>query len=205
MIVEKVKLYFDVDNRLAHIEEDRCLLNDQANVLFPYVLECKGNAVEIGSYIGRSAAVIGMALEKRGDSHKLYTIDPHQKGINKFITDDYTTHDLFLENILKAGVKNQVVYIRSFSEDVLQNMEAFGDWKYDIDFLFIDGSHWYEHVRKDLGWIKWVKTGGIIAFHDWEKEDITGPREATIDWMNGNPNILKKEKYYEGLMIFRKC
>jgi len=36
-----------------------------------------------------------------------------------------------------------------------------------VDFLFIDGDHTYEGVRKDFEWYsKLVRRGGIVAFHD---------------------------------------
>ena len=47
-----------------------------------------------------------------------------------------------------------------------------------IDFLFIDGDHSYEGVKKDFEMYKYlVKKGGVIAFHDIApngKEELTG-------------------------------
>ena len=46
-----------------------------------------------------------------------------------------------------------------------QVSEKLGDRK--IDFLFIDGDHTYEGVKKDfLIYSKFVRKGGLIAFHD---------------------------------------
>ena len=38
-----------------------------------------------------------------------------------------------------------------------------------IDLLFVDGSHQYEQVKRDLEnyWLK-VKTGGILLGHDYD-------------------------------------
>ena len=36
----------------------------------------------------------------------------------------------------------------------------------EIDFLFIDGLHTLEHVRKEIDLISIVKKGGVIGFHD---------------------------------------
>ena len=41
-----------------------------------------------------------------------------------------------------------------------------------IDFLFIDGDHSYDGVKKDyLMYSKLVNKGGVIAFHDIAKDD----------------------------------
>ncbi len=39
-----------------------------------------------------------------------------------------------------------------------------------IDFCFIDGSHEYEDVKKDiLAYLPKVKKGGILAGHDYDR------------------------------------
>lgn len=40
-------------------------------------------------------------------------------------------------------------------------------WKIPIDILHIDGSHFYDDVKRDFGeWSKFVKKDGVILFHD---------------------------------------
>ncbi|MEM5875171.1 MAG: class I SAM-dependent methyltransferase [Candidatus Aenigmatarchaeota archaeon] len=59
-----------------------------------------------------------------------------------------------------------------------------------LDFLFIDGDHTYEGVRKDFEmYSPLVKKGGIIAFHDI----VPGPEE----YVGGVPKFWKeiKKKY----------
>lgn len=50
--------------------------------------------------------------------------------------------------------------VESRSEDLLQV------WNHSIDLLFVDGDHTREGVIKDIGWIKFLKVGGYVAFHD---------------------------------------
>ena len=39
-----------------------------------------------------------------------------------------------------------------------------------IDFVFIDANHDYDYVKKDIeAWFPKVKTGGVIAGHDYHK------------------------------------
>lgn len=41
------------------------------------------------------------------------------------------------------------------------------------NMVFIDGDHSYEHCKEDIEvWLPLVKSGGIIAVHDYRKEDL---------------------------------
>jgi len=56
---------------------------------------------------------------------------------------------------------------------LLKVQKLLGDKK--IDFLFIDGDHSYEGVKQDfLFYAKYVRKGGIIAFHDIMKDNLPG-------------------------------
>lgn len=58
-----------------------------------------------------------------------------------------------------------------------------------IDFLFIDGDHTYEGVKKDFNtYSPLVKKGGIIAFHDI----VSGP----IENVGGVPSFWSETKQY---------
>jgi len=78
-------------------------------------------------------------------------------------------------------------YLKDFHHEFLMNiksrsvifynmtsMEAFDIWnkkiKRKVDGIFIDGEHSYEAVKQDSQWIKYVKNGGFIAFHDVLRE-----------------------------------
>ena len=53
----------------------------------------------------------------------------------------------------------------------LEAVEKFED--HSLDFVFIDASHEYEDVKKDIAaWIKKVKPGGVIAGHDYYINDF---------------------------------
>lgn len=49
------------------------------------------------------------------------------------------------------------------------SMEALNDFDDNsIDFVYIDGNHTFKYVAEDIcGWIKKVKSGGIVAGHDY--------------------------------------
>jgi predicted O-methyltransferase YrrM len=135
-------------------------LGDSANLLYGLVRSMKPETcVEIGSAQGKSACYIGAAL-KENRRGKLYAIDPHiRTEWNDTGWED--TIDIFRENISTLGLSEQVVMIRSLSEDAARN------WDRQIDLLFIDGDHSYDGVRRDWTlFVPHVKPFGIVVFHD---------------------------------------
>ena len=72
--------------------------------------------------------------------------------------------------------KNQKLYLLrkdSHSQETLEEVKKILNGN-QLDFLFIDGDHSYEGVKKDFEmYSPLVKKGGIIAFHDI----VPGPKE----------------------------
>jgi len=63
-----------------------------------------------------------------------------------------------------------------------------------LDFIFIDGNHFYEYVKQDFEmYLPLVKKGGVIAFHD-----IGVREEGTVDklW-----NEIKQNYKYEEITL----
>lgn len=61
-----------------------------------------------------------------------------------------------------------------------------------IDFVYIDGNHHYDEVVKDLYlWYEKVKTGGIIAGHDYNG-----------DWMDHVRTAVTEFAYIKNLQIY---
>jgi predicted O-methyltransferase YrrM len=126
----------------------------------------EGEIVEIGSFAGRSTIWLakGAQLKKRS---KVYAVDPHtgdpyRENLERVRKEfSYGQEYEFRKNINQAGVSNVVVPIVKTSE------AAAKDFAWPVRFLFIDGIHEYDFVKKDfLAWSPKVIKGGIIAFHD---------------------------------------
>jgi hypothetical protein len=50
----------------------------------------------------------------------------------------------------------------------------------NLDFLYIDGNHFYEFVKKDLeNYVPKVKQGGVIGGHDFDQIDV---RKAVYEY-----------------------
>lgn len=74
--------------------------------------------------------------------------------------------------------KDKVQFIRKKSED------AVADIKEAVDFIYIDGNHDYEFVKKDIGlYWKLLKPKGIIAGHDFKHYSVA---KAVVEFCNRN-------------------
>ncbi len=113
--------------------------------------------VEIGTYLGQNAQNILQNLS----INKLYLVDsytPYTEDIGWEGNEDIYIH---AKNRLKSH-SNKIIFIRKFSDDALDDIEE------KVDFVYIDGNHQYEYVRRDVrNYYPLVKKGGVIGGHDF--------------------------------------
>lgn len=142
------------------------LSEGQARMLHEAAFEVEppGLIVEIGSFRGRSAIVLGASVT---DGVRVVAIDPHagtDRGPREIVTtaahgDD--DHSVFNRNLQQAGVADRVEHVRAFSD------RAHGEVDGEIDVLFIDGAHRYAPARTDIAeWGARVRPGGVMLIHD---------------------------------------
>ena len=121
--------------------------------------------VEIGSWIGTSACIFARYFKE------ILCIDPF-KIVRGTITENFdmeTVYNRFIANISKY--KN-ITHLKHTSFDVLPNFR-----KKEIDIIYIDGSHIYEDVLKDIELAK-QKVRYFICGHDYWPERFPGVVDA---------------------------
>jgi len=124
-----------------------------------------GVIVEIGSFMGLSAIVMGCGLRDSGNySTRIYCVDSwDSRYLEKVeVSDTRELYDIFMENVVRAGLQSFICPIRK------RSMEAVADFAvHSVDLLFIDGDHSFESCYADLtSWYQKVRPGGIIVGHD---------------------------------------
>ncbi len=74
-----------------------------------------------------------------------------------------------------------------------------------LDFLYVDGNHYYEGVMADLeNYHAKMKVGGYIVLDDWMWEDDQGQlavKLATCDYISRHPNTLQVVEVKNGQAV----
>jgi predicted O-methyltransferase YrrM len=148
------------DRIFTHMTQDeKMLLYQVARKLRPGSL-----CAEIGSYLGASACFICGGL--CGDG-KLICIDTWNNDAMRYWEGDTDaavrdTYREFRANTIRY--RQKIVEVRKWSFDAVDDLKSLGQ---AIDFLFIDGDHAYEGVRKDWElYSPLLAEGALVAFHD---------------------------------------
>jgi len=123
----------------------------------------------VGAEIGVQYGLNAKTMLKLLPIKKIYLIDLYD--------DDAVFYDA---KKTLAKFNKKIEFIRKNSK------EAVFDIPNNLDFVYIDGAHEYEHVKKDieLYYLK-VKEGGVIGGHDFWANEI-GVCKAVIEFANKN-------------------
>jgi len=123
----------------------------------------------IGAEIGVWMAENSVQIFKNLNIKKLYLIDPWGEDLN-YNEKDKLNKSKFAYNISMFRLnkyKNKFHVIRKTSDN------AINDIKEKLDFVYIDGNHTYDYVKKDLeNYWKLLKKGGVLAGHDVNFEGV---------------------------------
>ena len=149
---------------------------------------------EIGCGWGHNSYNIMMNLPME----KLYMVDPYKTYKDHDVGHGQEFHDNMFNETKRYMVPfgNKVVFIRKMSEDGAADIPDDS-----LDFIYIDGNHWYDYVKKDIElFYPKIKSGGVIGGHDFTAvrgNDIGNAEvcRAVIDFidkegleLNGHPS-----------------
>ncbi|MEM3393777.1 MAG: class I SAM-dependent methyltransferase, partial [Candidatus Methanomethylicia archaeon] len=122
------------------------------------------NILEIGTAMGGSLFLFTRVAPKNS---KIISIDlpggPYGGGYPKWKIPIY-------KSFLKNGQKIFLIRSDSHKKSTYKKVKKILKGNY-IDFLFIDGDHTYEGVKKDFLMYRKLVKKGIIAFHDISEHD----------------------------------
>ncbi len=131
----------------------------------PSLMTLKGQKKLVGCEIGVNAGVNSFNILKKLHIKKLYLIDPYmeyeQGGVVVLQDDVGPTKRKALRRLEKW--KDKIVWIYKTSEEAHEDVPDG-----ELDFVYIDGNHEYEYVKRDIELYEpKVKDGGLIAGHDY--------------------------------------
>jgi len=156
---------------------------DEKYALYWFTQRLPENAIcaEIGSYLGASSCFISAGIARSG---KLYCIDTwgnHAMAYNESDGNDTNlvekdTYAEFRKNT--EQYRDRIIELRGWSTEVIDELKK---KEPVLDFLFIDGDHNYEGVKKDWDLYRPLCTKNtLVAFHD------TG-------WAEGVQRVVKED------------
>ena len=122
--------------------------------------------VEIGSWTGLSAVLIGQIVQRMSGTH--HCVDwfrgtEDNDGYLKETSQKYNIKEVFLENVSYFEIENTIKLLEMKSEEAVKYFE-----NESLSFIFIDGDHKHEAVLQDIEmWFPKLKLGGGISGHDY--------------------------------------
>ena len=150
------------------------MADDEALRLHDTALEAAGMGpcLEIGSYCGKSAYILGSACRERDGV--LFSVDHHRGSEEQQPGEEYFDPELFDEKagkidtfrlfratLERTGLENTVVPLVSASRT------AGRFWTTPLAMVFIDGGHSFEAAHGDyLTWGPHILPGGFLVIHD---------------------------------------
>ncbi|HNY79296.1 MAG: FkbM family methyltransferase [Sedimentisphaerales bacterium] len=167
--------------------------------------------LEIGAAYGSSSFLLLASSPARA---RVWSVDPFvQDSQGRFCASARACHDNVTRALEAAGWSGA---ISKWTLVVADSETACADWRDRgelLDFLFIDGDHCYEAVRRDFeSWQHFVAQGGHIVIHDSRRLPDTadhvfnrgwqGPTRLAQELVNDNRLELVEEAF--SLSIFKK-
>jgi len=150
----------------------------------------------IGAEIGTQRGINAKNILQNFDMKKFYLIDPYLK------------YDGYTENLIEdayAIAKNNLQQYDDKIEFILKKSEeAVSYLPNNLDFVYIDGNHDYEYVRKDIElYYQKVVIDGYIGGHDFNMtypgvvkavKEFAKKNDITNRWYHHNDWMFVKEK-----------
>lgn len=142
--------------------------------------------VEVGSWKGRSASYMCVEIANSGKNIEFYCVDhflgssEHQGGMGNL----ENLYEKFIENM--TPVQDYYTLLKMSSVDAAATFDDAS-----LDFVFIDAAHEYENVKNDIeAWLPKVKSGGILAGHDYHHPPIQQAiTDSNLEGFTNDPSV----------------
>ena len=180
--IDAQTIYGDVTGFLQQLQQAN-YYQQQSNLMHRPALwsHLQGRTNLVGVEIGVFEGLNSLNILKAFDIKKLYLVD------------SYNYHNPIAGIKLSEKAANRVKEtaegrLKPFSDKVVWlnklSEEAISDISEELDFIYVDGSHKYEAVKKDIElYYPKLKEGGIIAFHDFDQpDDNNGVIQAVTEY-----------------------
>lgn len=154
------------------------LFEEEARVLFNLAIQLPEHStmIELGCYCGRSSVIFAEVARAKGS--KLICVDVFKSNFDATPLKGSVALKQFTDNIL--------VPYYDYVELIKAKTTAASSHVVDssVDFIFIDADHSYKGVKADCAhWLPKLKSGGIVAFHDFHGGNFPGVSQAALEFV----------------------
>ncbi len=158
----------------------------------------QGNLVELGVYLGKSAALIGqfVGADETFTVCDLFGLEPDSDANRRENAKSYPklNRPAFERNYL-ALFEHLPNIVQDYSSAIVDHVEAGS-----VRFVHVDASHHYEHVVVDIdSAAKLLKPDGVVVFDDYRSDHTPGVSAAVWEavFTKGlQPICLTQQKLY---------
>jgi predicted O-methyltransferase YrrM len=142
----------------------------------------KGTMIEIGTFTGESTVIFGDHFEK------VIGVDPMLSGYDKNdMASQFDFNEVLDMFVDRTKDYKNIQLITKTSDDAVSDFQD-----ESLDFVYIDGIHTYDQVKKDIqNYLSKVKKGGVIGGHDYV-QGWSGVMKA-VNEVLGKPDKTFKE------------
>lgn len=152
---------------------DGLMSREELSLLYDHAKECSSTMIEIGAYRGRSTIVLAGA---KNLAIKFFSIDVWSEHQTQ---ERYkSSYPIYRQNLKDAGYWGKVIPLNLSSEDAYD--VVIGNYGRHIGFVFIDGNHSYDSVKRDYE--LYAKRARVVAFHDYALDKSYG--KGTYKFVN---------------------
>ena len=188
--------------------------NDKiAAILAIFATAPKGDVIEVGALVGKSAAVLN-AMAKKYAIGSVLVVDPWQAVASAQLDSSPTLRvdvegaweqelpQSFLLNLLPL-TNGQFNYLRMPSQQgwhLYANQRHFASTEFglvryegQISVIHIDGNHDYLSAKNDCeAWVPLIKPGGWLILDDYVWSHGDGPRRVGDNWLSSGKRSIKR-------------
>ena len=153
-----LKAFFDKANAIYEYRFPRPMIE--------YLKEREGKDL-IGVEIGTQSGINALNMLKNLSIKTLYLVDPYKFYEYRGRTEGAVDSDIVQEKHFQRAMDNLLRYKGYIKFIYLKSEDASRHIPKGLDFVYIDGNHDYQFVKKDL-FLYWrkVRKGGVMGGHD---------------------------------------
>lgn len=175
-----------------------------ASLLYEYAFTSpQGNALELGTFCGKSLCVIAQALKDKG-SGSVISIDRFQNNVKfKNCYADSTEKEKLINNTLNTvwynlqlrGLDDMVTTVKLDHSVVPERVQG------EFSFIYVDGGHIKDRVLQDciFSW-NCLKPGGYLALHDYGHHQLPDVK-TVIDMLCKSWDVKIKDRANTTIVI----